>query len=102
MELSNILSSIEDMSTSSIKLSVFKTGKKYRKTPKPPYQTDMFLLKDKINDIQYEVYAVNIDNRYEIIEVMKIFEGKIESSIKNDDVRKDICAEILCLLKVAS
>lgn len=98
MDISILLSTLEDFSTEKLRVSVVKSGMRYDKFPKVPYQTDIFLIKDKINDIQYEVYAVKICDTYEIVEIMKISKEEVFSSIGKDDSYNQISEEVVKLL----
>ncbi len=98
MHISKILHSLVTSSTQNLSISVSKTGIVYDNYPSLPYQTDMFLIRDKKNEIQYEIYAININGVYEIVEITKIEKDKVVSSIDKDEVYKTLVKEVEVLL----
>jgi len=98
MGLSNFLYSLENIASKKFIVSVSKTGIVYNSYPTPPYQTDMFLIRDKKNEIQYEIYAININGVYEIVEITKIEGDKVVSSIDKDEVYETLVKEVEVLL----
>jgi|GEM_PF-2118661 len=98
MHISKILRSLVTSSTQNLSISVSKTGIVYNSYPTPPYQTDMFLIRDKRKGTQYEIYAININGVYEVVEITKIEGDKVVSSIDKDEVYKTLVKEVEVLL----
>lgn len=100
MCLSKRLVNIKDCFTDRYQVKTNITGIVYDTFPKPPYQTDIFFIKDRAKDIQYEVYSINVNGKYEIIELIKVTKDKILSSVRNKIMYDEISKEILTLLKI--
>lgn len=99
MKLENILKSLKDISNEYCKIQVHRTGIKYNSYPKPPYTTDIFLIKDKKRDIQYEIYAINVNGTYEIDELMKLTKNEIITSIGYPNIEKELRNKIEIFLE---
>lgn len=100
MSLSRFLNSLENIISKKCVVSVSKTGTIYKDYPTPPYQTDMFLIRDKRKGTQYEIYAININGVYKIVEITKIEGNKIVSSINKDRIYKTLIKEVEVLLSL--
>lgn len=99
MKLGDILKSLEDFSNQNCKIQVYRTDIKYTSYPKPPYTTDIFLIKDKKRDIQYEIYAINVNGTYEIDELMKLTKNEIITSIGYPNIEKELRNKIEIFLE---
>ena len=86
------------MNTHAYTIKIMKTGVVYKRLPTPPYQTDIFLIKNKENGIQYEIYAINVNKNYEISEILKVDGDNMESSIGDKEVFNQLSNEIETLL----